>query len=936
MNFATATGAGGGCSTRIVDDSIDDTKPQLLNLGSLATVWPQQRQQAQQQLLGQDLLSSVVDGPLFSTNASSTPSINANNVSNTSPQSSSSNGGNNGNMANTPGGADGGDAEGVWSPDIDQAFHEALQIYPPCGRRKIILSDEGKMYGRNELIARYIKIRCGKTRTRKQVSSHIQVLARKKQREHQARMKVHHHQQDGQQTDFGMSQHQQLAPPPSTSGSISPNPGAPLGGADPSSVESNQSSAFHHTNICTAANTNGITNGGDILPPPFSGGGASGGVDDVGGGGATSAPSLTTTKAAAPNANLLLGMAPANNLTTVGQRESVVNASTMHQKMLEAASAISNSVMSSMPNPSTTNWPYSLNAQHLLGGIQMAASRPPHDLYTSILGGLQPAAVLKTESPNNGGMITTTSLPNGASAAVPCHSSGSSFAIDNFTIASSRLILCGFTAYIEQNLCGGGAGGMAVDGEESRVEIIKIPKISDAPLERIGLECVQSKYPELLQELFKKGPTDAFFLVKCWANMHFNFGDQHNSLFAVDSFYESSDKFDITVSTKVCSFGNEVVEKVEIYSPIDEEEEARCSGVWHFRLEKSPMCEYMGIRRECVDNAPKNAGGSFGHLQQRHVFNAKSVDHKLALLVECTALVGAASRPPHDLYSSILGGLQPAAVLKVKCVESPNNGGMITTTSLPNGASAAVPCHSSASSFAIDNFTIASSRLILCGFTAYIEQNLCGGGAGGMAVDGEESRVEIIKIPKISDAPLERIGLECVQSKYPELLQELFKKGPTDAFFLVKCWANMHFNFGDQHNSLFAVDSFYESSDKFDITVSTKVCSFGNEVVEKVEIYSPIDEEEEARCSGVWHFRLEKSPMCEYMVRFISELKKLPQPSMMNSVLENFTVLQIVTDKQSNNTLMVIAFMFGVREDSNNVGEDGDDEMFTNIYRITE
>uniref|UniRef100_A0A914HKP9 TEA domain-containing protein n=1 Tax=Globodera rostochiensis TaxID=31243 RepID=A0A914HKP9_GLORO len=669
MNFATATGAGGGCSTRIVDDSIDDTKPQLLNLGSLATVWPQQRQQAQQQLLGQDLLSSVVDGPLFSTNAaSSTPSINANNVSNTSPQSSSSNGGgNNGTMANTPGGADGGDAEGVWSPDIDQAFHEALQIYPPCGRRKIILSDEGKMYGRNELIARYIKIRCGKTRTRKQVSSHIQVLARKKQREHQARMKVHHHHQDGQQTtDFGMSQHQQqLAPPPSTSGSISPNPGAPLGGADPSSVESNQSSgAFHHTNICTAANTNG----GDILPPPFSGGGggASGGVDDVGGGGGgggtTSASSLTTTKAAAPNANLLLGMAPANNLTTVGQRESVVNASTMHQKMLEAASAISNSVMSSMPNPSTTNWPYSLNAQHLLGGIQMAASRPPHDLYTSILGGLQPAAVLKTESPNNGGMITTTSLPNGTSG----HSSASSFAIDNFTIASSRLILCGFTAYIEQNLCGGG------------------------------------------------------------------------------------------------------------------------------------------------------------------------------------------------------------------------------------------------------------------------------GGAGGMAVDGEESRVEIIKIPKISDAPLERIGLECVQSKYPELLQELFKKGPTDAFFLVKCWANMHFNFGDQHSSLFAVDSFYESSDKFDITVSTKVCSFGNEVVEKVEIYSPIDEEEEAKCSGVWHFRLEKSPMCEYMVRFISELKKLPQPSMMNSVLENFTVLQIVTDKQSNNTLMVIAFMFGVREDSNNVGEDGDDEMFTNIYRITE
>ena len=79
----------------------------------------------------------------------------------------------------------------------------------------------------------------------------------------------------------------------------------------------------------------------------------------------------------------------------------------------------------------------------------------------------------------------------------------------------------------------------------------------------------------------------------------------------------------------------------------------------------------------------------------------------------------------------------------------------------------------------------------------------------------------------------------------------------------------------------------YESNENMTITCSTKVCSFGKQVVEKLETeYARFE-------NGRFVYRIPRSPMCEYMINFIHKLKHLPEKYMMNSVLENFTILQV-------------------------------------------
>ncbi|XP_021458374.1 transcriptional enhancer factor TEF-1 isoform X3 [Oncorhynchus mykiss] len=160
-----------------------------------------------------------------------------------------------------------------------------------------------------------------------------------------------------------------------------------------------------------------------------------------------------------------------------------------------------------------------------------------------------------------------------------------------------------------------------------------------------------------------------------------------------------------------------------------------------------------------------------------------------------------------------------------------------------------------------------------------------------------------------SDALLEAVDIRQIYDKFPEKkggLKELFGKGPHNSFFLVKFWADLNCNIQDDSGAFYGVTSQYESSENMTITCSTKVCSFGKQVVEKVETeYARFE-------NGRFVYRISRSPMCEYMINFIHKLKHLPEKYMMNSVLENFTILLVVTNRETQETLLCMACVFEV------------------------
>ncbi|XP_046706159.1 transcriptional enhancer factor TEF-1a isoform X3 [Silurus meridionalis] len=160
-----------------------------------------------------------------------------------------------------------------------------------------------------------------------------------------------------------------------------------------------------------------------------------------------------------------------------------------------------------------------------------------------------------------------------------------------------------------------------------------------------------------------------------------------------------------------------------------------------------------------------------------------------------------------------------------------------------------------------------------------------------------------------NDPLLESVDIRQIYDKFPEKkggLKELFGKGPQNAFYLVKFWADLSCNVQEDSGAFYGVTSQYESPDNMTITCSTKVCSFGKQVVEKVETeYARFE-------NGRFVYKINRSPMCEYMINFIHKLKHLPEKYMMNSVLENFTILLVVSNRETQETLLCLACVFEV------------------------
>lgn len=99
-------------------------------------------------------------------------------------------------------------------------------------------------------------------------------------------------------------------------------------------------------------------------------------------------------------------------------------------------------------------------------------------------------------------------------------------------IATHRMRLLEFSAYVEQR------EDQNNYQKHLFVHIGSPVSYSDPLLEPIDVRQIQDKFPEKkggLKELFERGPQDAFFLVKFWADLNTNIADEPGAYYMVNT-----------------------------------------------------------------------------------------------------------------------------------------------------------------------------------------------------------------------------------------------------------------------------------------------------------------------------------------------------------------------------------------------------------------
>lgn len=574
------------------------------------------------------------------------------------------------------------DGEGVWSPEIEKAFQDALEMFPPCGRRKHILQDEGggKMYGRNELISRHIFMQTGKHRTRKQVSSHIQVLARR-------RSKVDNSTNGGSGgcSDGGT---------PSPASGISSRSAGTI-----STTPSNGPTATNTSNKYSAYN--GLNQVANSINPNL-------------GALSNSAARFNTNNLQAQYNNHpfqidsdIVMQTSCSPTIPVAQNPLVTNLSN-HQsycasdvwadrpivtpkiRLVEFSAFIEYQCNQIAPNESQqTSNGFSEASVALAAAAAAAAAATSGSSNESPINGNQhhnqnQQAMLSTQS-----AIDSQSYSNQLSVQFQ-----SNYGLDSHNVHHQHLHQQqlsqhptstwphnsthqnGFSNGIEshhlqhllrqqpQFFCAQSTDSINKTKRHSYVKIDYKPPVSRQlnKLEYIDISQIQDKFPEIVgpSGLYQRTPKDSFFLVKFWADINDpNIGSKSSSLYDILSHFETIEPYKyLSCSTKACSYGSQIlVEKFDkAYATFNSS-----NGRYSYLMNRSSSCDFMSQFIKKLTQLPRivqmnSVLENFTVLQVITCESTSDILLSLAYVFEIAQPTSASSSPSSNSSSAIQSG----------------------------------------------------------------------------------------------------------------------------------------------------------------------------------------------------------------------------------------------------------------------------------------